>query len=396
VKDGKITQNGYDSRTQVGDVIVVRPDGWEWGTRECLPEYVVIKLPGVSEEDAKKETSEYFTGKECCPSRNKTEHPKELEDGQGPQGGRSDSDPLSMTPLSYLGTRSLFQPAVFQQVPFGVQYPSQTRGNQVRRGSQPLSGLGFDPLWYPTRNLHQRAHGSGGVRGLGLAPQAKSIIVSAPSIAGGILTAGGSASIAAAAWGLAAIPIIGAVVAGVTIGLTLLFNRKGPQQKIASTKIVDAIENGFVDPNTGQSHPGLKQNLVGYFTGPRTESARAQAIQNFQGAWQYVQSHCAELGEPGERCVNDRQAGACKWIREAGSEMTQYDGIQPGQCFNWDAGYLQPLLRDVPNPDPVLTPEGQQTVNEVMATIENITGGSGGLLLIGAAALFLAAMAGGK
>ena len=37
-----------------GDVIVVRPDGWEWGKEECLPRYIVVKLPGVKEVDAKK------------------------------------------------------------------------------------------------------------------------------------------------------------------------------------------------------------------------------------------------------------------------------------------------------------------------------------------------------
>ena len=35
----------YDARSQIGDVIVVRPDGWAWGREECLPNFIVIKVP---------------------------------------------------------------------------------------------------------------------------------------------------------------------------------------------------------------------------------------------------------------------------------------------------------------------------------------------------------------
>ena len=40
--------------TEVGDVIAVRPDGWGWGNQERLPYYIVIKMPGVSVEEAQK------------------------------------------------------------------------------------------------------------------------------------------------------------------------------------------------------------------------------------------------------------------------------------------------------------------------------------------------------
>jgi len=58
----------------------------------------------------------------------------------------------------------------------------------------------------------------------------KNIVMSVPSIVGGILTtggtvatsAGGTTSIAAAAWGTAAIPIVGAAVAGVTVALMVV------------------------------------------------------------------------------------------------------------------------------------------------------------------------------
>lgn len=44
----------YNARSQKGDIIVVRPDGWEWGSSECPPNFVVVKLKGVAVEDVKK------------------------------------------------------------------------------------------------------------------------------------------------------------------------------------------------------------------------------------------------------------------------------------------------------------------------------------------------------
>ena len=47
-------KQSYEARSQIGDIIVVRPDGWQWGKEECLPNYVVIKIPDLKIEDAKK------------------------------------------------------------------------------------------------------------------------------------------------------------------------------------------------------------------------------------------------------------------------------------------------------------------------------------------------------
>lgn len=42
------------SRTRKGDIIVVKPDGWKWGREECPPRFIVLKVPEVKYEDAKK------------------------------------------------------------------------------------------------------------------------------------------------------------------------------------------------------------------------------------------------------------------------------------------------------------------------------------------------------
>ena len=37
-----------------GDIVVAMPDGHQWGKAEGLPKFVVVKIPGVSVEAAKK------------------------------------------------------------------------------------------------------------------------------------------------------------------------------------------------------------------------------------------------------------------------------------------------------------------------------------------------------
>ncbi|MFA6100393.1 MAG: hypothetical protein WC750_06030 [Patescibacteria group bacterium] len=53
-------KESYNARTQIGDVIVVKPDGWPWGNEECLPTFLVIKLPGVAVSDVEYLTQELY------------------------------------------------------------------------------------------------------------------------------------------------------------------------------------------------------------------------------------------------------------------------------------------------------------------------------------------------
>jgi hypothetical protein len=116
--------------------------------------------------------------------------------------------------------------------------------------------------------------------------------------AGSMATAIGIA--AHASW----VPVVGIGVAAVTLALGLIFSRKGPAQKVAATKIVDQIE------------PQLKANVEAYMSGPRTRSSQAQALSNYDAAWQYVISPDAlgnpELGNPGKVGIADRDRGG-KW-----------------------------------------------------------------------------------
>lgn len=177
---------------------------------------------------------------------------------------------------------------------------------------------------------------------LGSAGQAASTAV---NTAGTVATIG-----AQSGWWLsaAAVPVIGAAVAGVTLGLQLLFNRKGPQQKVASTKIVDELE------------PLLKNNVEAYISGPRTRSSQAAALQNFDDAWAWLSGAEAcgnpALGNPGKACLSDRARGG-KW--------------------DWFARYRDPISEDAGvNDDPVqdalsqiipgLTPETSDQLGQLL------------------------------
>jgi len=49
LNDGEL--KSHNSRIQLGDIVVIKPDGWVWGKEENLPRYIVIKAPGVAVED---------------------------------------------------------------------------------------------------------------------------------------------------------------------------------------------------------------------------------------------------------------------------------------------------------------------------------------------------------
>jgi len=144
--------------------------------------------------------------------------------------------------------------------------------------------------------------------------------------------ASGTSLASSATWLAAAGGPIGLAVVGVTTALTLLFSRKKPKQKVATTEIVNSVE------------PYLQQNLSGYMAGPHTTSSQAQALANFDAGWKYVVDNCKtpEMGTPGKWCVEDRQAGG-KW--------------------DWFARYRDPIAND-----PDVTPD------HVAAQVNPVTG----------------------
>jgi hypothetical protein len=234
--------------------------------------------------------------------------------------------------------------------------------------------------------------------GLGQAAQAQSILASAPQIAGGLYTAVTTSAL---------IPIIGVGVAAVTLVLGLLFSRKGPKQKVATTAVANRVE------------PALQQNLAGYLAGPRTVSSQAQALANFDAGWRYLVEYCdcPEMGDPGKACVSDRQSGACTWKASPGSwnqdtggnwKWTPAGSAGSGSaCWNWFAGYRDPIANDpAVIPDPVLDASGNLVhvvtdpstgqVTTVPFTGAGAGSGSSTYLLLGGALILGAILVGGS
>lgn len=221
-----------------------------------------------------------------------------------------------------------------------------------------------------TRGAWQANEVSRGLGQVNVAEQvSKTGVVTAGSIMTGVAATGG-------VWGMTAavaVPVIGAVVAGVVLALTALFSRKGPKQKVATTEIVNKVE------------PLLQQNLEGYMAGPRTASSQAQALENFKAGWQYVVDNCdvPVMGNPGQECVKDRQRGG-EW--------------------DWFSYYFDPIANDpgvVADPSPGQTvtrnPDGTATITPAPGVVD-IPGVVAGVplpLLLGVGTLLLALTVGG-
>lgn len=193
--------------------------------------------------------------------------------------------------------------------------------------------------------------------------QGGSVVMSAPAMVGASFEA---ASLLGSQWATAAIPIVGPIIAGVTIALAMWMARKGPKQKVATTKVVNDIE------------PLLADNVQGYLNGARTRAAYEQAIQNFQAGWQYVLDNCGQptQGEPGRRCIAERQEGAT-----------------PPWGQNWFQLYLDPIRK---NPPTAATTSGGGGGGGLETLLGGSTGQPGAqlvpgvdntLLLLGAAAI---------
>lgn len=143
-----------------------------------------------------------------------------------------------------------------------------------------------------------------------------------------------------------------------------------------------------------QAEPLLLQNIQAYFAqpAPRSLSSQVQALANFDAIWNTLRQQCSQpgTGTAGQRCISDRQAGACTWRQSASSPLlafVRYGEPNTGECWNWDSGYRAPIAND---PD-VAEDSASAIAQGVADTSASVV--SGGLsslgvpLLIGAAVL---------
>lgn len=139
----------------------------------------------------------------------------------------------------------------------------------------------------------------------------------------------------AAMLGTAAIPIVGAVIAGISLGIEAILHSGCGQTCIITSQWAN------------QAEPYLQKNIAAYFqiAPPRPRSVQQVAVANFDAIWNTLVQQCSQpgLGGAGQNCINDRKSGACKW-KAIGQP---YPGTPaPGACWNWFNGYRDPIAND--------------------------------------------------
>lgn len=159
-----------------------------------------------------------------------------------------------------------------------------------------------------------------------------------------------------------AVPIIGAAIVGVTLGIIAILRSGCGQTCVITSQWAN------------QAEPLLAQNLQEYFAlpVPRTRQQQQMALNNFEVVWAKLQELCGQpgTGDAGVRCITDRQAGSCKWKQTSDSSLLQYPGEpQPGQCWNWFSGYRDPIAND-PN---VVDDAVGSTVSSVVGGLPAVT-----------------------
>ena len=137
----------------------------------------------------------------------------------------------------------------------------------------------------------------------------------------------------------AAIPIVGAAIAGISVAIEAILNSGCGQTCIETSQWAN------------QAETYLQQNIAEYFAvqAPRPQSVQQLAMANFKAIWNQLVQLCSQpsTGTAGQRCISDRQDGACT-LKSTGQQYP--GGPAPGTCWNWWNGYYYPIAND-PNVD---------------------------------------------
>ena len=98
-----------------------------------------------------------------------------------------------------------------------------------------------------------------------------------------------------------------------------------------------------------QAEALLQQNIAAYFAipSPRPLSAQTAALANFQTIWNDFVAQCNNpaVGKQGQTAISERQGGSCAWKQPA-SSVPPWGVPAAGACWNWWAGYHDPIASD--------------------------------------------------
>jgi len=163
--------------------------------------------------------------------------------------------------------------------------------------------------------------------------------------AGQIAAIGQPVAVAAGAAPLAGAIGVGVPVAGAFIAAGIM----------AVSAVVSAIENSGCGESciitsdwANAAEKALQQNIAAYFAlpAPRSQSNQAAALSNFDRVWASLVAQCQGTNTTaGQRCITDRQAGACIWKQPA-SSVPAWGTPAAGECWNWFNGYRDPIAND--------------------------------------------------
>jgi hypothetical protein len=197
---------------------------------------------------------------------------------------------------------------------------------------------------------------------------------SGQQVVGTLASAGAPVATAAIAGTSLAVPLIGAAIAGVTIAIEAILNSGCGQTCIETSQWANAAEQQ------------LQANIAAYFAlpTPRSETNQAAALANFDSIWAGLEARCgaAGTGTAGQKCISDRQAGACTW-KQTADKVPSWGTPAAGECWNWFSGYRDPIAND-PNVAP------DSLAASASSAVTALTGGSGLVeLALAAVAVFV-------
>lgn len=194
-----------------------------------------------------------------------------------------------------------------------------------------------------------------------------------------------------------ALPVVGTAIAAlIGIGIAIANAFKGCGQTCTEATSI-----------ANQADSLLVQNVTAYTSSSiRYVSMQQAALNTFDTTWAALQQACgaSALGTAGQRCITDRQRGACTWKASLGGwnadgTFTPWGAAGSGStCWNWFVGMRDPIAND-PNVQPDPTSSSLLTGSAATSTIGTGTGtGSASTssdlteLLIGAALLAAAVL----
>lgn len=186
---------------------------------------------------------------------------------------------------------------------------------------------------------------------------------------------------------ITALPVVGAAIGAlVAVGIAVANMFKGCGQTcIAATNIANQADSIMV------------QNVTAYTSSPtRYASMQAAALNTFDTTWAALQAACnqASLGAAGQRCITDRQQGACTWKASPGGwnadgTYTPWGAAGSGNtCWNWFVGMRDPIAND-----PFVQPDPSANATSSPSTSAGSAIGSIPTPLLVAAGLAVAALA---